>query len=94
MDVTTLLTSRRDPAEGRLDTARSGPLEPGHLRVAVRRVALTTNNVTYALFGERMGYWQFFPSGHAGFGVVPVWGFGDVIDSAVPGVAVGARYFG
>lgn len=94
MDITTLLTSQRDPAEGRLETVSVGALPPGRVRVAVRRVALTTNNVTYALFGERMGYWQFFPSGHDGFGVVPVWGFGDVIDSTVPEIAVGTRYYG
>ncbi len=94
MDITTLLTSQRDPAEGRLDTASAGALQPGRVRVAVRRVALTTNNVTYALFGERMSYWQFFPSGREGLGVVPVWGFGDVVDSSVPEVAVGARYYG
>jgi len=94
MDITTLLTSQRDPAEGRLDTASAGALQPGRVRVAVRRIALTTNNVTYALFGERMSYWQFFPSGRDGLGVVPVWGFGDVVASSVPEVAVGARYFG
>jgi hypothetical protein len=94
MDITTLLTSQRDPAEGRLETTGAGALQPGRVRVAVRRVALTTNNVTYALFGERMSYWQFFPSGHDGWGVVPVWGFGEVVDSAVREVTVGARYFG
>ena len=94
MDITTLLTSQRDPAEGRLDTASAGALQPGRVRVAVRRVALTTNNVTYALFGELMSYWQFFPSGRDGLGVVPVWGFGDVVDSTVPEVTVGSRYYG
>jgi len=94
MNITTLLTAQRDPAAGRLDTASAGALQPGRVRVAVRRVALTTNNVTYALFGERMSYWQFFPSGRDGFGVVPVWGFGEVVDSSVPEVAVGSRYYG
>lgn len=94
MDITTLLTSQRDPADGHLQTARAPALQPGWARLAVRRVSITTNNVTYALFGERMSYWQFFPSGHEGRGVVPVWGFADVIESAVADVAVGTRVFG
>lgn len=94
MEITTLLTAQRDPAEGRLDTVPAHALQPGGVRLAVRRVSITTNNVTYALFGERMSYWQFFPSGHEGWGVVPVWGFADVVDSTVPEVAVGTRFFG
>ncbi len=49
----------QDPATSRL-VAQELPavLPQGSVRVAVRRVALTTNNVTYALFGERLyGYW-------------------------------------
>ena len=69
-------------------------MQPGWARFAVRRVSITTNNVTYALFGERMSYWQFFPSPQEGWGVVPVWGFAEVVDSAQPDIAVGARYFG
>jgi hypothetical protein len=94
MDITTLLTSQRDPADGRLDTASAAPLQPGWVRMAVRRVSITTNNVTYALFGDRMGYWQFFPSRQDGWGVVPVWGFADVVDSTLPDIRVGTRYFG
>jgi hypothetical protein len=94
MDFTTLLTSQRDPADGRLHTASAPALQPGWARLAVRRVSITTNNVTYALFGERMSYWQFFPSGQPGWGVVPVWGFADVVESTVPEVAAGTRFFG
>ncbi|MCW5657964.1 MAG: DUF2855 family protein [Burkholderiaceae bacterium] len=94
MEITTLLTSQRDPAEGRLQAAPAPALQPGSVRLAVRRVSITTNNVTYALFGERMSYWQFFPSGQEGWGVVPVWGFADVVESTLPEVAVGTRYYG
>jgi hypothetical protein len=94
MDITTLLTSQRDPAEGRLHTVRSASLQAGWVRLAVRRVSITTNNVTYALFGERMSYWQFFPTEQQGWGIVPVWGFADVVESNVPEIAVGTRFFG
>ena len=43
--------------------------------------ALTSNNVTYAAFGETMNYWGFFPTGDDGYGCIPVWGFADVVES-------------
>jgi hypothetical protein len=30
--------------------------------VAIERYALTANNVSYALSGEQIGYWKFFPT--------------------------------
>jgi hypothetical protein len=90
-----LLTSMQDPATSRLAPLdQPAPLPDGQVRVAVRRVALTTNNVTYALFGERMQYWRFFPSGEAGWGIVPVWGFGEVVASTLPELAPGERLYG
>ncbi|HVK33146.1 MAG TPA: DUF2855 family protein, partial [Burkholderiaceae bacterium] len=90
-----LLTSMQDPATSRLVALDlPAPLPEGRVRVAVRRVSLTTNNVTYALFGERMQYWRFFPSGEAGWGIVPVWGYADVVASTVPELAVGERLYG
>jgi len=62
--------------------------------VRIDSFALTSNNITYAVFGEAMRYWQFFPSGEAGWGIVPVWGFGQVLQSQHPGVAVGERLYG
>ncbi len=94
MAVQRILTSKSDPAVGRLDTEPAAPLAEGQVRLAVRRIALTTNNITYALFGDRMQYWQFFPSGQADWGIVPVWGFADVVASAVPDLAVGERVYG
>lgn len=36
-------------------------LNAGEARLTVRRFALTANNITYAAFGQAMGYWRFFP---------------------------------
>jgi hypothetical protein len=55
--------------------------------------ALTANNITYAAFGDRMQYWDFFPA-HDGYGSVPVWGFADVIASNTDDVKVGERFYG
>jgi hypothetical protein len=65
----------------------------GHVVLAIDRFALTANNITYAAFGERMKYWDFYPAPE-GWGIVPVWGFGDVVASGVDGVAVGERFYG
>lgn len=72
----------------------AGPLADGAARLKVDAFALTANNVTYATFGEAMGYWNFFPAADAAFGRVPVWGFATVIESKAPGVAPGARVYG
>lgn len=70
------------------------PLGEGMARLRVDAFALTANNVTYAAFGEAMGYWKFFPATDPAMGRVPVWGFAIVEDSKVEGVEVGARVYG
>jgi hypothetical protein len=68
-------------------------LADGSLLVAVDRFAFTANNITYAVLGDKLKYWRLFPAPD-GFGIVPVWGFGDVIASRHPGIAEGERLFG
>src|SRR3984893_15261475 len=67
---------------------------PGEtLLVKIDRFAFTANNITYAVLGDELKYWQLFPA-PPGFGNIPVWGFGDVIASKHPGVVEGERLFG
>jgi hypothetical protein len=79
-------------------------LAPGQVMLAIDKFALTANNITYAVVGEQIGYWQFFPP-HSqaadgskvdtqGWGVLPVWGFADVVASKCDDVPVGERLFG
>lgn len=68
-------------------------LPDGALLVGVERFAFTANNITYAVLGDAFKYWQLFPAPE-GFGNVPVWGFGEVIASRHPNIAVGERLFG
>lgn len=65
----------------------------GQVVLRVDRFALTANNVSYALTGDLLGYWKFFPA-EAGWGRLPVMGFGDVLASAHPEVKPGERVFG
>jgi len=68
-------------------------LQAGEVLLEIAKFAFTANNVTYAVAGDMMSYWSFFPA-EAGWGRVPVWGFGDVLRSRHDGVAAGERVFG
>ena len=93
--MNTTLQVRKDRlAQTRLVRQDDAPLPAGGVRVRIDRFALTANNITYAAFGDAMNYWQFFPTGEEGWGIVPVWGFGTVVQSSHPGVAVGERLYG
>ncbi len=76
------------------DAAALAPLDDGAVRLHIDSFALTSNNITYAAFGDAMKYWNFFPSGVEGWGRIPVWGFADVTESRCEGVAVGERFYG
>jgi hypothetical protein len=54
---------------------------------------LTTNNITYATFGEAMSYWSFFGA-EQGWGRMPVWGFAEVSASTLAELTVGTRVYG
>lgn len=75
------------------ESALPDPLPPEHVLLRVDRFALTANNITYALTGDMLGYWTFFPTDE-GWGRLPVMGFADVVESAHPAVARGERFFG
>ncbi|MCZ6711342.1 MAG: DUF2855 family protein [Gammaproteobacteria bacterium] len=61
--------------------------------LAISAFALTANNITYAVVGERMSYWQFFPT-EEGWGRIPVWGFADVVRSNHADIEPGERLYG
>src|SRR6185369_12489650 len=94
MTTHTLLVRQDQLGTTRIATRDATPLAAGQVRVRVDAFALTSNNITYAAFGDAMNYWQFFPTGEAGWGIVPVWGFGTTLQSLHPGVAVGERLYG
>lgn len=68
-------------------------LTTGQLLLAVDSFAFTANNVTYAVFGSAMRYWDFFPAAD-GWGSVPVWGYANVVRSSHPDIVAGERVFG
>ena len=94
MSTTTLLVRQDQLATTRLQTTEDATLADGQIRVRIDQFALTANNITYAAMGDLMNYWQFFPTGEPGWGIVPVWGFGTVVQSLHPALAVGERLYG
>ncbi|MHA6288430.1 DUF2855 family protein [Maricaulis sp. CAU 1757] len=88
-----LSIDRKQIGDARLVEETSRPLRPGEARLAIRRFALTANNITYAAFGEAMRYWDFFP-GYDGRGRLPVWGFAEVAESRCDGLDPGERIYG
>jgi Protein of unknown function (DUF2855) len=63
----------------------------GQAVLEVERFGLTSNNVTYAVMGDAMSYWRFFPA-EEGWGRIPVWGFARVV--AGDALPAGARFYG
>lgn len=72
---------------------QTGTLKPGQVLMKVDRFSLTANNISYAATGNALRYWDFFPAGE-GMGIIPVWGFADVIVSRCEGIAAGERFYG
>lgn len=66
----------------------------GDVLLAVRKWSLTANNVSYAVAGDTLQYWNFWPTGEASLGRIPVWGTAEVVASRAPGVEVGRMVYG
>lgn len=95
-DALDFLISREDLRETTFE-ASSVVEDFGHedagVLLKIDQFALTANNITYAVAGDSMGYWQFFPA-RAGMGRVPVWGFADVLESKDSAIETGERLYG
>ena len=90
------LTNKNDLADvmwQEQDLPAEGALAADEVLIRIDAFALTANNITYAVAGERMSYWNFFPA-EEGWGRIPVWGFGDVVASAHADIRVGERLYG
>ncbi len=91
--MTDFLVKRDDLRECRIAESEMAELAPGQALMRVDSFGLTANNVTYAVFGEAMSYWGFFPADD-GWGRVPMWGFAEVEQSEAEGLEPGTRLYG
>lgn len=91
--MTDFLVKRDDLRECRVAESGAPEIESGQALLRVDDFGLTANNVTYAVLGDAMSYWDFFPVAD-GWGRVPTWGFAEVERSAAEGVELGTRLYG
>lgn len=95
INLTQLQTRKNDLTESRLIAREEhSAVDAGEILLKIERFSLTTNNITYAAYGDSMGYWQFFPTGDDEWGHMPVWGYADVLASGVEGIEPGERFYG
>lgn len=86
------IVNRQDFSKAQWVT-RTAELEDGQVIAEIEKFALTANNITYAVAGDMLNYWAFFPA-QEGWGKIPVWGFARVVQSKCPQIPVGERVFG
>lgn len=84
---------KNDLAQSRTTAHDTPALDDGELLARIERFALTANNITYGVVGEEIGYWEFFPVDET-WGIIPVWGFAEVIESRHADIGAGERLFG
>jgi hypothetical protein len=87
------LIAKDDLHRCRFLEAPAPELEPGQALLSVDAFGLSANNITYAMFGQAMSYWEFFPA-EDGWGRVPVWGFAEVSASTLDELEPGTRVYG
>ena len=76
--MTDFLVRKDDLRTCRIEASDETPsIEPGEALLRVDTFGLTANNVTYAVMGEAMSYWNFFPAAD-GWGRVPAGNIGGV----------------
>lgn len=92
-DLIQIQVGRKALRTVRIETLALPVPAEGEVLVAIDRFALTANNISYAVTGDVIGYWGFFPV-DAEWGLVPVWGYGTVVASNAAGLAVGERLYG
>ncbi len=88
-----LLVKRDDLHRCRVVDPPQADPGPGEALLSIDSFGLTSNNVTYAVMGEAMSYWDFFAA-EEGWGRIPVWGFATVASSAHEDLPEGTRVYG
>ncbi len=86
--------NRKDLRDSRFVDADPPSPGEGEALLRIECFGLTSNNITYAVFGEAMNYWAFFPASDPGWGKLNVWGYAHVEESRHPGLAPGMHVYG
>ncbi len=100
----TLLVNRSDFTDVAIVKHDPAKLAKGEIAVEIGPWALTSNNITYMVTGDQIGYWKFFEPSDYGikmdspeneqWGRMPVWGYAAVTESQCEDVPVGTKLYG
>ena len=89
---------KQDIKQTRLvEVKNANELSVGQVKVKIAAFSFTANNISYWATGDKLAYWQFFPAAenaNGAWGIIPVWGFADVVASNHVEVLEGERLFG
>ncbi|WYZ43495.1 hypothetical protein EsH8_VI_001194 [Colletotrichum jinshuiense] len=78
-------------------------LASSSIRVRTSLIGITTNNLTYAKLGDLLQWWNAWPvpldvpapyNNRAEWGIVPAWGFGEVLESSINTIPAGSLLYG
>ena len=88
-----MMVRREDLTQTAINETLVSEPKDGEVLLEIEAFAVTANNVTYAVVGDQLAYWNFFPAPES-WGIVPVWGHARVMASRHPGIAMGERVYG
>lgn len=88
-----LLVEKNNIFNTRTQAEEIQELQPGEVLFKIDKFALTTNNITYAVTGFQLKYWNFFPAEN-NWGIIPCWGFATVIQSKNEAIREGEQVYG
>lgn len=90
------IVNLQDPKVCDFITTELSMLKPKEILIKIEKFGLTSNNITYAALKDSMPYFKFFPidEKNPGWGCLPVWGVGKVIQSNFADLAEGTCVYG
>ncbi|KAI9712055.1 MAG: hypothetical protein M1820_001764 [Bogoriella megaspora] len=86
-----------------IDPSTLPPLNPGSIRVRSAITSLTATNLAYAKLGTLLHWWDAYPvppqlpaphNDQSAWGIVPCWGYGEVLESSIDGISPGCLIWG
>ena len=86
------VVKKKDLASGGVIPSCPLSLSEGDVLIKIEKFAFTANNISYAVTGESLSYWDFFPSSQGGR--IPVWGIGIIVASRCKQVQEQRKVYG
>ncbi|MGB7386578.1 MAG: DUF2855 family protein [Pseudomonas neustonica] len=91
-----LQNNKANLEQARIHSEAIPEIKEGEALLRICNLALTTNNITYAAFGEtpHLRYWGFYPTNDQAWFHMPAWGFAEIVETSVEGLHKGERFYG